>query len=97
LAESQGSSIRTKKVVTVPHQLMLHKETVVAMITMTEAMSKPNHSIQNQLLLKEEIVSRSINTLFLTLYFVLLDQRKPAQQSAAPEKNDAKNDDDQQD
>jgi hypothetical protein len=64
LAESQGSLIRTKKVVTVPHQLKHHKETVVAMVAMMEAMSKPNLSIQNQLLLKEEIVSRSTNTLF---------------------------------
>jgi len=64
LAESQGSSTRTKKEETaVEHQLMPLRETVEAMlhkemveVEVIPAMSKPNLSIQNQVHhLKEEI------------------------------------------
>jgi len=55
LAESQGSSIRTRKVETaVELQLTHHKE--MEMEVKTVAMSQLNLSIQNQPLLKKEII-----------------------------------------
>jgi hypothetical protein len=73
LAESQGSSIRTKKEETALDQLMLLKETEKKQ---TVAMSMPNLSIHpqhhnNKQLLKEGIVSTSLNTLFLYQIYVI--------------------------
>jgi len=57
LAESQGSSIRTRKVETaVELQLTHHKEMEMEMEVKTVAMSQLNLSIQNQPLLKKEII-----------------------------------------
>jgi len=69
LAESQGSSTRTKKVETTTDQLkLLHKETVEVMLKETETMeatSKPNLSILNQLHPIKEEITKENNQLLL--------------------------------